>query len=48
MVDANYQGYLAVEGVDTGDQLTHDARSVAYVNQILADIEKEPVQAPAS
>lgn len=48
MVDAGYQGYLAVEGVDSGDQLTHDARSVAYVKQILADLEKEPVAAPAS
>src|SRR3954471_18376910 len=48
MVDAGYQGYLAVEGVDTGDQLTHDARSVACVRQILAELEKEPVPAAAS
>jgi sugar phosphate isomerase/epimerase len=40
MLDAGYQGYLAVEGVDTGDQLTHDARSVAYVKQILTDLEE--------
>lgn len=40
MVDAGYDGYLAVEGVDTGDQLTHDARSAAYVRQILSDIKQ--------
>jgi sugar phosphate isomerase/epimerase len=38
MVDAGYQGYLAVEGVDIGDQLTHDSRSASYVRQILKDI----------
>jgi sugar phosphate isomerase/epimerase len=48
MADAGYAGYLAVEGVDSGDQLTHDARSVAYVRQILAELEKEPVPAAAS
>ncbi len=39
MVDAGYQGYLAVEGAREGDQLTADARSAAYVRQILADLE---------
>ncbi len=40
MVDAGYDGYLAIEGVDTGDQLTHDARSATYVRQILSDIKQ--------
>lgn len=40
MVDAGYDGYLAVEGCDTGDQLTHDGRSAAYVRQIISDIKQ--------
>lgn len=38
MVDAGYQGYLAVEGMDVGDQLTQDARSAVYVRQILKEL----------
>lgn len=38
MVEANYDGYLAVEGANTGDQLYKDRRSVEYVRQILAEL----------
>ena len=38
MVAAGYQGYLAVEGLQLGDQITGDGRSIAYAKQILADI----------
>lgn len=35
MVDAGYDGYLAVEGVDKGDQLSKDRRSLRYVCELL-------------
>jgi sugar phosphate isomerase/epimerase len=35
MLDAGYQGYLAVEGAREGDQLTADARSAEYVRALL-------------
>lgn len=38
MHQAGYSGYLAIEGVRTGDQLYNDARSVEYVQQILAGL----------
>lgn len=38
MVDAGYTGYLAVEGSNLGDQLTHDARSASYVRSVLKDL----------
>ncbi|MCC6176308.1 MAG: sugar phosphate isomerase/epimerase [Chloroflexi bacterium] len=38
MVDAGFQGYLAVEGAQLGDQLTNDARSANYVRSILKDL----------
>ena len=38
MVDAGYEGYLAVEGANLGDQLTHDKRSADYVRGILKDL----------
>lgn len=38
MVDAGYQGYLAIEGVREGDQLSADGRSVAYCRQILKEL----------
>ena len=34
---AGYEGYLAVEGVRHGDQLSKDARSVQYVRSLLAE-----------
>jgi sugar phosphate isomerase/epimerase len=38
MVDAGYKGYLAVEGSNLGDQLTHDKRSADYVRGVLKDL----------
>jgi sugar phosphate isomerase/epimerase len=38
MVEANYQGYFAVEGTNTGDQLTRDARTVEYVRGLLKEL----------
>lgn len=35
MRDAAYDGYIAVEGVPLGDQLTQDARSAAYCRHLL-------------
>jgi len=39
MVDAGYQGYLAIEGGMVGDQLTVDGRSAAYAREILTGLE---------
>jgi sugar phosphate isomerase/epimerase len=39
---AGYQGYLAVEGVALGDQLTADGKSLAYVRAILRELEAAP------
>src|SRR5262245_32546561 len=33
---AGYDGYVAVEGAITGDQLTQDARSAAYARQLIS------------
>jgi sugar phosphate isomerase/epimerase len=38
MAEAKYQGYVAVEGMNLGDQLTGDGRSAAYVRGILAEL----------
>jgi sugar phosphate isomerase/epimerase len=38
---AGYQGYLAVEGLQLGDQLTADGKSAAYVRAILRELEDE-------
>lgn len=38
MVDAEYRGYLAVEGAREGDQLAADGRSAAYVREVLASL----------
>jgi len=38
MVEAGYQGYLAVEGAQKGDQLSQDRRGLEYVRQLLAEI----------
>ena len=35
MLDAGFEGYLAVEGCRTGDQLSGDGRSVAYCRDLL-------------
>ncbi len=42
MVDANYDGYLAIEGSTAGDQLTHDRKSVEYARARLAEL-RQPV-----
>lgn len=39
MVDAGYDGYLAIEGANAGDQLHKDRRSVDYVRGILGELE---------
>ena len=39
MVEAGYDGYFALEGTNTGDQLHKDKRSVDYVKDILAELE---------
>ena len=38
MLDAGYDGYLALEGTNTGDHLSKDNRSVEYVRNILAEL----------
>ena len=38
MQDAGYNGYLAIEGAQLGDQLTQDRRGAEYVQQILTDL----------
>jgi sugar phosphate isomerase/epimerase len=38
MVEAGYQGFLAIEGCREGDQLYRDGRSVAYCRQILKEL----------
>ena len=37
MLDAGYDGYLAVEGATAGDQLQADKRSHDYAREILAE-----------
>ena len=39
MVEADYDGYLAIEGADKGDQLSKDKKSVEYVKGILSELE---------
>jgi sugar phosphate isomerase/epimerase len=41
MAAAGYQGYLAVEGMREGDQLSGDGRSAEYVRGILASLDTE-------
>ena len=38
MIDAKYQGYMAIEGSREGDQLTIDGRSAAYAREIMAGL----------
>jgi sugar phosphate isomerase/epimerase len=38
MAEAKYKGYVAVEGMNLGDQLTGDGRSAAYVRGVLAEL----------
>ena len=39
MHDAGFDGYLAVEGMTQGDQLTADRRSLEYVKQVIREVE---------
>ena len=39
LLDVNFDGYLAIEGVRYGDQFHQDGRSVAYVKSVLKDLE---------
>ena len=39
LLDVNYDGYLAIEGVRDGDQFHQDGRSVAYVKSVLSDLQ---------
>ena len=38
VLDAGYDGYLAIEGIRDGDQFHQDGRSVAYVKSVLDDL----------
>jgi sugar phosphate isomerase/epimerase len=38
MVEANYQGYLMIEGCREGDQLYRDGKSVEYVTSVLREL----------
>ena len=40
MIEAGYEGYFALEGTNTGDHISKDARSVQYVRKMVAEIEK--------
>jgi sugar phosphate isomerase/epimerase len=40
MIEAGYEGYFALEGTNTGDHISKDARSVHYVRKIVAEIEQ--------
>jgi sugar phosphate isomerase/epimerase len=39
LLDVNYDGYLAIEGIRDGDQFHQDGRSVAYVKSVLSDLQ---------
>lgn len=39
MAAAGYQGYLAVEGMQLGDQITGDCRSINYAKSVLAELQ---------
>jgi len=40
VLDAGYDGYLAIEGIRDGDQFHQDGRSVAYVKSVLEDLQE--------
>jgi sugar phosphate isomerase/epimerase len=48
MLDAGYQGYLAVEGARDGDALSQDRRGAEYVRQLLAEVSAGAAQRVAS
>ena len=51
MLDAGFDGYLAVEGATLGDQLHADRRSLAYVKHVLeearVDMDLDPSRPPS-
>jgi hypothetical protein len=44
MLDAGYDGYLAVEGAREGDQLSQDRRGIEYVKHIFEEISEAALQ----
>jgi sugar phosphate isomerase/epimerase len=40
MLEAGYQGYMAVEGANTGDQLSQDSRSAQYARQLIDEYDR--------
>ena len=42
MLDAGYDGYAAVEGMTTGDQLTDDARSCERIKSLIQELRAAP------
>jgi sugar phosphate isomerase/epimerase len=40
MLEAGYQGYMAVEGVNTGDQLTQDTQSARYARRLIDELRR--------
>jgi sugar phosphate isomerase/epimerase len=45
MLHAGYDGYLAIEGAQLGDQLTQDRRGAEYAAALLAELSRVPVTA---
>ena len=39
MANAGYSGYMAIEGVQAGDQFLHDGMSIDYAKTIWAEFE---------
>ena len=39
MLDADYAGYLAIEGAATGDQFYQDEKSLAYAKSIVQELD---------
>ena len=48
MVDAGYNGYVAVEGAQKGDALSQDRRSIEYVRGLLADLSPDSANGQAT
>lgn len=42
MVEANYPGYMAIEGMQVGDQFYLDGKSLQYAKQVVAELERRP------
>jgi len=46
MLDAGYDGYLAVEGAREGDALSQDRRGAEYIRQLLAELAQAEAPRP--